>query len=93
MIDIFLEEGSIMGLIGGIFGDGVGILISYVVVRVFSGSLGGTLSFISSGSGTSISPVISPELIVLAILLATTLGALGGLIPAWRAQKCRRQRW
>ena len=36
---------------------------------------------------TSITPAISPGLILLAIGLATVVGALAGLLPAWRASR------
>jgi putative ABC transport system permease protein len=35
----------------------------------------------------SITPVITPELIFLAIGLATVVGALAGILPAWRASR------
>jgi ABC-type antimicrobial peptide transport system permease subunit len=49
---------------------------------------GGVVSSASSAaSSLTITPAISPELIILAILLATAIGTLGGLIPAWRASR------
>ncbi len=45
------------------------------------GQFGGAASFFS------ITPLISPELIVGAILMATAVATLAGLIPAWRASR------
>jgi ABC-type antimicrobial peptide transport system permease subunit len=38
-------------------------------------------------STLAIVPAITPELVLLAILLAVAVGSLGGLIPAWRASR------
>jgi len=55
------------------------------------GATGGAGGFASAASSaattTSITPAISPELILLAIGLATVVGALAGLLPAWRASR------
>jgi putative ABC transport system permease protein len=51
---------------------------------------GGGGGFASGGGGSSsftITPVVSPELIILAIGLATLVGAIAGLLPAWRASR------
>ncbi len=50
-----------------------------------AGFLGGASS--SSATALTISPVITPEIIVIAILIATAVGTLGGLLPAWRASR------
>jgi len=49
----------------------------------FAGGAGGTSGF----SMFSITPVVSPELIAEAVLLAIGVATLAGLIPAWRASK------
>jgi len=44
----------------------------------------------SSSSSTStvhITPALSPELLILAVLLATAVGGLAGVLPAWRASR------
>ena len=38
-------------------------------------------------SSLHITPALSPELLILAIGLATAVGAFAGLIPAWRASR------
>jgi putative ABC transport system permease protein len=49
---------------------------------------GGVISSASSSASTlTLTPAISPELVLLAILLATAIGTLGGLVPAWRASR------
>ncbi|MDA4132613.1 MAG: ABC transporter permease, partial [Thaumarchaeota archaeon] len=41
----------------------------------------------AASSTLAITPAISPELMVFAILLAIAVGTFGGLIPAWRASR------
>jgi putative ABC transport system permease protein len=41
----------------------------------------------SAASTLTITPAITPEIMVLAILLAVAVGTFGGLIPAWRASR------
>jgi len=46
--------------------------------------------FSGGGAGFNmldLAPVISPELLLLAILMAIAVGAIAGLIPAWRASR------
>ncbi len=64
--------GSTVGGGGGGFGRGGG------------GGGGGPPS---SSAFLNVTPVISPELLLLAIVLATVVGALAGLLPAWRASR------
>jgi len=48
---------------------------------------GGFVSSASSSPSISITPALSPELLLLAIGLATVVGGLAGLLPAWRASR------
>jgi len=41
----------------------------------------------AASSTLNIVPAITPEIIVLAVLLAVAVGTFGGLIPAWRASR------
>ncbi len=54
------------------------------------GAFGGGAASSGSGSGLSslhITPALSPELLIGAVVLAATVGALAGLLPAWRASR------
>ncbi|MEM0075228.1 MAG: FtsX-like permease family protein [Conexivisphaerales archaeon] len=96
ILSIFIVEAAMTGFIGGVIGAGAGVVLSYLVVSLFSG-FGSTArppqnssngaGFSSSFSSLHIVPAISPELIILAILLATSVGALAGFIPAWKASR------
>lgn len=95
----FLSEALLVGFIGGLAGAGAGTVLSYLVVVLLQGSgatpgVGGGPT--TQGAGNSlnptnptlaITPAISPELLLAAIALATVVGMLAGLYPAWRASK------
>ena len=71
----FLIEATLMGLIGGLLGYGLGVLL--VVVRNV---------FFPAADGSSLF-LITPALTGIAIGFATVLGALAGIFPAWRAAR------
>ncbi|EET89952.1 MAG: FtsX-like permease family protein [Candidatus Micrarchaeales archaeon] len=51
------------------------------------GGFGGSSPASGSSSISSITPVVTPETIMLAVLLAVTISILSGLYPAWRASR------
>jgi len=71
----FLIEATLMGLIGGLIGYGLGVLLVVVRNTAFPAADGSTLF------------LITPTLTVLAIGFATVLGAGAGVFPAWRAAR------
>jgi putative ABC transport system permease protein len=71
----FLLEATLIGLIGGLLGYGLGVAI--VVIRnVFFAPADGSTLFL-----------ITPTLTIFAIGFATVLGAVAGVLPAWRAAR------
>jgi putative ABC transport system permease protein len=95
----FLGEAVLTGLIGGTIGSAVGAVFSNFLLLLFSGGIrfGGPGGFTHPPVGgqaaptpqtsLQITPVITPQLLLLAILMATAVGALAGLVPAWRASR------
>jgi len=71
----FLIEATLMGLLGGLIGYGLGVLLVVVRNTVFPAADGSTLF------------LITPTLTALAIGFATVLGAGAGVFPAWRAAR------
>ena len=69
--------------------------LSFLVVILLQGSgqpgggpsIGGPNELQSPSTALTISPAITPELILGAIILATLVGMLAGLLPSWRASK------
>jgi putative ABC transport system permease protein len=93
VLSIFLIEATVTGFLGGVIGAALGAGLSYFIIGFFSSdiSLGGggvaTRGVAAATSSVTLTPAITPELILLAIGLATAVGALAGLLPAWRASR------
>lgn len=95
----FLGEAVLTGFIGGTLGSAAGAIFSNFLLSLFGGRIG--LGGFGPPPGVAgqaarpplltstleITPVITPQLILLAILMATAVGALAGLVPAWRASR------
>jgi putative ABC transport system permease protein len=71
----FLVEATFVGLIGGLIGFGLGAAFIFVKNQYFT-PLDQNAIFL-----------ITPRLSIFAIVFATVLGALAGVLPAWRAAR------
>ncbi|HKI52509.1 MAG TPA: ABC transporter permease, partial [Anaerolineales bacterium] len=69
----FLTESSLLSLIGGIIGIGLGWLISYMVGRI------------AEASGTAFTPIVGIDAILLATIFSAAVGLFFGIYPANRA--------
>ena len=69
----FLTESSLLSLIGGLIGIGLGWLIAYAVGRI------------AAAANTPLNPAISLNAILLATLFSTAVGLFFGIYPANRA--------
>jgi len=94
VLGLFLIESSMLGFIGGALGILLGAGISGLAGRLISSSLTvGTVTQAVEAAGlhaseaTGIHPVFSPWLILAALGLSLALGALAGVLPAWRGAK------
>ena len=79
---IFIIESGLFGLFGGIIGVIIGTLGSYAIGAV------GIVSMPMMRGGSS-STLVTPQLIIVAILLSTIVGIVSGLLPARAASKLR----
>jgi len=70
----FLVEATLIGVVGGVIGYGLGAAIT-----IFLNA--------TTPPGQSTLFLITPALTILAIGFATVLGALAGILPAWRAAR------
>ncbi len=87
VMSLFLAESTLMGLIGGLVGSSSGVILAYILSFLFSFNPVGGAEGVHSTTFIQVQPVFSPEIMLFAILLAMVVGALAGLIPAWRASK------
>jgi putative ABC transport system permease protein len=69
----FLTESSLLSLLGGIIGIGLGWLISFIIGRI------------ATASGTPFNPIVSFNSILLATLFSAAVGLFFGIYPANRA--------
>jgi putative ABC transport system permease protein len=82
VLEIFLGESLIIGVIGGVlgivFGWGLGRIVALVVERMFR-----------LGSGLTLNPILTPEVLVGALAFGIGVSVLFALYPAWRASKLK----
>jgi putative ABC transport system permease protein len=69
----FLTESSVLSLIGGLIGIGLGWLISFIVGRI------------AAANDVAINPSISLDIVLLATLFSAAVGLFFGIYPANRA--------
>ena len=75
IIEIFLMEAGLIGVIGGLVGDALGLLLSNV------------LGIILTNYGLNFTTVVTPELLLLGMGFSVGVGVLFGFIPARKAAK------
>jgi putative ABC transport system permease protein len=80
IMKLFLAESGIIGFMGGL----LGIFLGFIVVGIIS-SVGINIMGLSRmGTNTSVA-IVTPELILFALLFSTIIGIVSGLIPARKA--------
>ncbi len=82
IMKLFLTESAIIGLMGGL----LGIFLGFIVVGIISSVGINIMGMGRMGTNTSVA-VITPVLIIFALLFSTAIGILSGLIPARQAAK------
>jgi putative ABC transport system permease protein len=91
ILGLFLLEAGLVGFVGGL----VGVLLSKLLQNLINSALEnlpsgeGVINFLpfnASQLGANLI-IIPQELIIFALLLATVVGILAGIYPAWRAAK------
>ncbi|MCW4005390.1 MAG: ABC transporter permease [Candidatus Bathyarchaeota archaeon] len=80
VLAIFLCESAIIGVIGAAIGIVAGWGLSNVVAVVFAGTASG---------GLAITPVLTPEVLLLALGFGVGVSVIFALYPAWRASKLK----
>jgi ABC-type antimicrobial peptide transport system permease subunit len=83
VLTIFLGESVIIGLMGAIIGIVLGWILANVTATVLgSGAFG-------SGGGFTITPLLTPEVLVGALGFGVGVSVVFALYPAWRASKLK----
>lgn len=86
---IFLSEAVIVGLIGAAFGIASGWILANMVARIFSG--GGFMppGGPAAAGGMTITPVLTPTVLLGALVFGIAVSLIFALYPAWRASKLK----
>jgi putative ABC transport system permease protein len=74
---VFLLESGLIGLVGGVVGSGLGLLLNQAGISLIN----------SLGGGFNVTAVISVPLLMMALAGSFAVGAVAGLLPAWRASR------
>jgi len=82
IFQIFLLESGLYGLLGGMFGLGVGYLVSIFTSPMISGS---SMNALLKGAAPKASMNVS--IMITALLLSLVISVLSGLYPSWIAAK------
>ena len=90
VLSIFLSEAVIVGLMGAAIGTASGWVLANVVARIFSGG-----GFMQAGEqaaamgGMTITPVLTPTVILGAFAFGLIVSVIFALYPAWRASRLK----
>ena len=84
IMQLFVIESGLFGLVGGIIGTLLGSLASVLL----SGSLG-SIRFFPGLGGQGMTFQLNPELVLAAILLSTIIGMVAGFLPARAASRLK----
>jgi putative ABC transport system permease protein len=80
IMKLFLTESGIIGLMGGL----LGVFLGFIVVGVMSSIGINIMGMGRMGTSTSVA-IVTPELVLFALLFSTIIGIVSGLIPARKA--------
>lgn len=82
VLTIFLGESVIIGLMGAVIGIVLGWILANVTARVLGSGLFG-------GGGFTVTPLLTPEVLVGALIFGVGVSVIFALYPAWRASKLK----
>jgi len=80
ILSIFIINSGLVGLVGGIIGVILGVGVSALLPFILP-------SF--GPPGTTLTPLVTPEIVGIALLVAFGIGIISGTIPAYRASKLK----
>jgi putative ABC transport system permease protein len=87
---IFLSESMIIGLMGAVIGMASGWVLANVVAIVFRGgglAMGGNQE--AETSGMTITPLLTPTVLLGALVFGVGVSIIFAIYPAWRASKLK----
>ncbi|MEM4165445.1 MAG: FtsX-like permease family protein [Nitrososphaerales archaeon] len=86
IIQLFLGEALLIGVIGGIVGNIGGIGAAYLLIGLLSGNNETFNEFNTQNIQTfNIQPIFTPDMLLTVLLFSVILSLIAGVYPAWRA--------
>jgi len=89
---VFLGESVIIGLLGAVIGIGSGWVLANIVALVFRGGgvfMGNQASARAGTVGMTITPMLTPSVLLGALAFGVGISVIFALYPAWRASKLK----
>ena len=90
VLAIFISEAVIVGLLGAVFGIGLGWALANVAATIFTG--GGFAAATGEGAVQGafvITPVLTPTVLLGALGFGIAVSVIFAIYPAWRASKLK----
>jgi len=81
IMNVFLVESALIGLVGGVLGLFVGFIISGIIGQIAA------ILLASSRIGGASMVLITPGLVIFALIFSMVIGVISGIFPARRASK------
>ena len=85
ILTIFVIESGLFGLLGGI----IGVILGSIISGTMSGMVGISMPMMGGGGMGGLMTLVTPELMVIAIILSTVIGIVSGIFPARAAAKLK----
>jgi putative ABC transport system permease protein len=90
VLGIFLSEAVIIGVMGAVFGIGLGWVLANVAATVFTGGgLAAATGQAATQGSFAIMPVLSPTVLIGAFAFGIAVSVIFAIYPAWRASKLK----
>ena len=82
VLNIFLGESVIIGLIGSFVGIALGWILANIVAKLLASGVFG-------GNGFKVTPLLTPEVFLGALVFGIGISVIFAMYPAWRASKLK----
>ncbi len=90
VLAIFLSEAVIIGLLGAVFGIGLGWALALAAAQIFTGgSVAAATGQAAASTGFAITPVLTPTVLLGAFGFGIAVSVIFAIYPAWRASKLK----
>jgi putative ABC transport system permease protein len=89
VLTIFLGESAIVGLIGAVIGIALGWVLANVVAFILPAFFGTQAQGGANAAALTLSPVLTPIVLLGALAFGIGVSVIFALYPAWRASKLR----